>query len=336
MVSVIVPVYNGAEMIEQCLRSILNQTCTEIEIIVVDDGSMDNTNAICQKIASEDPRVLLVTQKNAGVSVARNKGIANARGEYIAFVDADDYLPEKGIEMMLSAMRDETELVVGSHEAFRRGYAKKIIREERVFSSKMIREQFGGFDACLDTVWAKLYKKEIIDKYGLRFDNQLPYSEDHVFNLEYCKQIRNAVTISGVVYCYRLGGIASSIKYHPHWNRFCLLLMEAYGRFFDGNENIPAEFYESKICTQLSSSIAHYMIHCTQQKNEKIKETIVMFEPYYQRISTERTGFSAKLARAIEAQDVKGIKREVFKQRGTRIIMRKAKIKYFQWFSMRL
>ena len=337
MVSVIVPVYNGAAMVEQCLRSILNQTITELEVIVVDDGSTDDTNAICERIAQEDPRVSLIRQKNSGVSVARNKGIANANGEYIAFVDADDYLPKNGVELMLAAMDDDTDWVVGSYQAFRRGYSRKIMRENRRFSATMVRESFEDFDAFMNTVWAKLYKKNIIQQYGLQFDNQLPYSEDNVFNLEYCKRARNTALIEGVVYCYRLGGIASSIKYHPQWNKYCLLLMHAYDKFFEGNALISSQYYKKKISTQITSSFAHYMLHCArQEKDHKIAETLQMYAPFFQKDAIDEFDFSPRMAKAITDNDVNGIKGAMFCQMGLRLIIRKMKILFYQWFKKRL
>lgn len=95
MVSVIVPVFNGAPYIAACLQSILAQSYDNLEVIVIDDGSRDKTCEICSRIQATDSRVRLIRQANAGMSVARNRGIESAAGKYITFVDADDLLPPR-------------------------------------------------------------------------------------------------------------------------------------------------------------------------------------------------------------------------------------------------
>lgn len=337
MVSVIVPVYNGATMIEQCLHSILTQSYTDLEVIVVNDGSTDDTNAICERIAQKDHRVRLLYQKNAGVSAARNNGIAIATGEYIAFVDADDYLAENGLAQMLVSINTEVDLVIGSYEAYRKGFSQKILRESRCFSFEALREQFAVFDGLLDTVWGKLYKKEIITQHSIGFDEQMPYAEDHVFNLQYCKRIKNAMVISEVVYFYRLGGLASSIKFHPQWNRYCMLLMNAYGAFFDGSENVPNQFVKKKISDLIVGSVAHYVVHCSQnEKEKKIQETLALFAPFISKDTVDAQYFSPSMARAILTNDAKALQHAILRKLGIRIMLRKAKIKYYQWFNKRI
>ena len=337
MVSVIIPVYNGAAMIAQCLHSVLTQSYTDLEIIVVDDGSTDETYSICESIAHIDNRIHLLTQQNAGVSAARNNGIAHASGEYISFVDADDYLSQKSIELMVAAMSAETDLVIGSYTAFRKGFSQKIIRKPQRFSSQALREQFITFDGALDTVWGKLYKNEIIRQHSLCFDKQMPYAEDHVFNLQYCKRAQHATIISDLVYFDRLGGMASSIKYHPHWNRFCMLLMGAYGEFFDGADNIPLPFIKKKISDQITGSVAHYMVHCSHdEKDQKILETLTIFAPFIHRDIVDEQYFSPAMVKAILAKDVKSLQRAMTRSLGIRIMLRKVKIKYYQRFNKRI
>lgn len=104
MVSIIVPVYKVEKFLPKCIESVLNQTYTDFELILVDDGSPDKSPEICDKYAELDKRVVVIHQKNAGVSAARNAGLENAKGEYIGFVDPDDWIAPKMYEQMIFAM----------------------------------------------------------------------------------------------------------------------------------------------------------------------------------------------------------------------------------------
>ncbi len=111
LISVIVPVYNVKEHIEQCVNSITGQTYKNLEIILVDDGSKDSSGEICDKLAKEDARIHVIHKQNGGVSSARNAGLDYAHGEYIAFVDGDDYIDETMYEKLLSKMDADIDIV---------------------------------------------------------------------------------------------------------------------------------------------------------------------------------------------------------------------------------
>lgn len=123
-ISVIVPVYNGDQYLRQCLESLLKQIFTDFEIMVVNDGSADFSYQICQEFAHQDSRVRVFNQTNQGQAVARNLALAHARGEYITFVDADDYVVERYlVALYQAALEQDAEVVVG--EYFRYGDAEK-------------------------------------------------------------------------------------------------------------------------------------------------------------------------------------------------------------------
>lgn len=111
-ISIIVPVYNAESYLKRCLDSIINQTYKNIEIILIDDGSTDKSGMICDEYKSHDDRIIVIHKANSGVSSARNSGLDIAGGEYIAFIDSDDYVPKNYLEMLLNDMTDETEMVV--------------------------------------------------------------------------------------------------------------------------------------------------------------------------------------------------------------------------------
>lgn len=131
LVSVIVPVYNAEHFIEKCIHSILNQSYKNIELILVNDGSTDNSVKICDSFAKIDNRIKLIHQANSGPSVARNNGIYNAKGKYIQFIDADDYIEENMIETLVNEMEKGLDIVIC-------GYKRIFKEENKITSTKNI------------------------------------------------------------------------------------------------------------------------------------------------------------------------------------------------------
>ena len=107
MISIIVPVYNAEKWIDRCIKSLIKQTYDDIEIILVNDGSTDTSLSVCKKYADIDKRIVVIDKKNSGVSATRNIGIEIAKGEYIQFVDSDDYIDEKMCEMLVNAIEKD-------------------------------------------------------------------------------------------------------------------------------------------------------------------------------------------------------------------------------------
>ena len=185
ILSVIIPVYNAEKYISECLDSILKKTDLNIEVLVIDDGSNDDSKNIIEEYIRKDNRIRYIYQNNGGVSTARNNGLDNASGKYILFLDADDYLEEDAFEDLFSRL----EMDMPDFMA----YAKKILypdgrgkdvyfdfKDNTCQDSKYIFELMyasSSFNEC----WGKIYKKEIIDKYGLRFPAGIKIGEDLLF-----------------------------------------------------------------------------------------------------------------------------------------------------------
>lgn len=185
--SVIVPIYNAAEYISRCVESILKQTECSIELILINDGSTDNSGYICDTYASADARVKVIHQKNAGVSVARNVGIKEASGEYIGFVDADDWILEDMYEQLLKhAIQSQAEIVMcDAFTAYSDG-KKEIdtinqLLQNSILSScelkpRLLVEMAGSACRCV-------YQKKLINEYQVRFPEGIKFSEDRIFNI---------------------------------------------------------------------------------------------------------------------------------------------------------
>lgn len=188
-VSVIIPVYNAGSHLEKCLVSILNQTFELLEIIAINDGSTDDSLSILKDFANLDSRLKVIDQANEGVSVARNKGLSLAQGEYIGFVDADDYIEEQMYEKLYNCAKqydcdvvvanvlDETEKSATVSLQFE---TRKVeISDDQM--DEFLKEHFFTFGHA---VWHKLFRRQLVEDYQLKF---YPYSEvsseDMLFNL---------------------------------------------------------------------------------------------------------------------------------------------------------
>lgn len=180
-VSVIVPVFNGRGVLEQCLDSLLAQTLKRIEIIVVDDGSNDGTAQICARYASLDQRIVFLRQVNKGVSSARNTALDVAKGEYLAFADADDIVPQWGIEQLYkTAVKKDLDMVIGSY--YVHGVEDIIIVQPVAYSTvnAMLCSFLSGHNHS--ALWNKLIKRSF---FGMtRFPDDIRYAEDQFILVE--------------------------------------------------------------------------------------------------------------------------------------------------------
>ncbi len=202
-VSIIMPVYNVSEKLNKSLNSLINQTYSNIEILLINDGSTDNSGEVCDKYAQNDNRIKVVHKKNGGVSSARNIGLEIATGKYIMFVDSDDYTDEKSCEVMVKAIEKyDVDMVVSSYNTVYNGKVMKHICPEKVYNSvESMKDDFRliYLDCFLNSPWNKLFKKEHITK---GFDENMRYFEDYYFVLDYMDNIRNLVTIDTPLYYY--------------------------------------------------------------------------------------------------------------------------------------
>ena len=187
-VSFIVPVYNTQEFLPRCLDSLLGQTCPYIEIVVVNDGSPDDSAAIIGKYACKDSRVCVVEKSNGGLSSARNAGMDVARGDIIDFVDSDDYVEPNLAEFLVDAFaREHPEIVVFGAVCEPTELASKRIKQ--LLSPEA--RTFESFDPALlfsanaqPYVWRAAYSRELIERESLRFAEKVRFAEDVVFQFE--------------------------------------------------------------------------------------------------------------------------------------------------------
>lgn len=205
-ISVIVPVYNAEKYLRRCVDSILAQSFTDFELLLVDDGSKDGSGAICDEYADRDNRVRVFHKENGGVSSARNLGLDNARGEWVAFCDADDYIEFQFLDEFHNLMTMGDLLCQGFHAIDWHHQA-----EEDIFEQDAVCKNKALVDYILHTyqtsqlgyVWSKAFKNVIIKRYHIRFDEQISLREDLVFVLDYCQYIQSISNSSKCLYQYK-------------------------------------------------------------------------------------------------------------------------------------
>lgn len=223
LVSVVVPLHNEERYLRKCLKSILSQTYDRIEVIVVDDNSTDNSLAIVRRLASHDSRLRIIhLPDNVGAQRARMAGVEDARGEWIMFVDSDDILRGKSVELLCEAMeRYEVDLV---QMRFMRRFRKMNFRYGETFDQSLsecaiagddFRElsSYVGMDSYISpSMWGKLYRTSLV-----RMISHTPFDQfwgdDQIFNIDYLKLARSMAFIDYSGYIYRWGGLTTHFRY---------------------------------------------------------------------------------------------------------------------------
>lgn len=251
LISIIVPIYNAEKYLDKCLQSIINQTLGNIEILLINDGSTDSSLEICKKYSERDSRIKIINKKNEGVSVARNLGIEKATGEYIAFIDSDDWIDTEFCERLYSSVKKEkAELGICNYikenldfkEFYDIKINKKILYEEdiqKTFLSKLIERDEGervhnlaGFRGPC----AKLYKKEILNNYDIKFDENLVIGEDFLFNLNFLQKTKRITLDKGYYYHYRTNFNSATMKYKKDCFKIYEEILKQLEEFLNKND----------------------------------------------------------------------------------------------------
>tara|TARA_B100000787_G_scaffold169992_1_gene163320 strand:- start:4383 stop:5375 length:993 start_codon:yes stop_codon:yes gene_type:complete len=216
-ISCIVPVYNASKHLNQCIDSILSQTYSNFELLLINDGSTDNSGEICDLKASSDERIQVYHNKNKGVSSARNTGIKESNGEYICFIDSDDWINQNTfLEISKSLVKNNTDFVIWGMKLRYANYAKELNVPNCNYYSKLddIRLLLVKIDLAglLESPCNKLYNNIIIKKNNLFFDEEVSYLEDMKFNCNYIQKINSICSINTPFYNYRKEINSSSLS----------------------------------------------------------------------------------------------------------------------------
>ena len=254
LVSIIIPVYNVGEYLDLCLTSIKQQSYENIEIILVDDGSKDDSGIICDQIESSDSRFKTVHQPNHGVSTARNTGLVKATGEWVMFVDSDDKLEADYVERYVNAIQDDIDIIFGGYIPFgnvRQGMGGQKFKNQQ-FTSNQIADSFPLL-LTYCTPWGKLFRRSIIEGNNIRFEKNLTVSEDRLFLYMYLLHIQGVRFLDYAGYHYRVLQNSLMNKQHPY-NEIQLKTEVLWKAALDIKKNWNLTFYQF---------LPFYTMHCT-------------------------------------------------------------------------
>lgn len=212
LISVIIPIYNSEKYFDRCLESILNQTYQNMQILLINDGSSDNSAILCDTVAMKDKRIKVIHQINKGVSSARNRGLDVAEGEYITFIDSDDWIDRDAIECLYkNLIKNDSDLSIYSFtkdydngKRYSNDFTGNIINMNKIQGIKFVFND----DRCQGFVCNKLYKSKIINckENKIRFNEEITVLEDLYFNIQYINNCNNLTYLDSAKYHYYISG----------------------------------------------------------------------------------------------------------------------------------
>lgn len=228
LVSIIVPVYNVEKYLQQCVDSLVSQTYKNIEILLIDDGSKDNSGQMCNQFSEQYTNVMSFHKKNSGLGLTRNFGLERINGDYVTFVDSDDYLRQDAIQKLVDGLDDgQNDTVIGGFtkitddgkELYIETYPEEVINNGLVYSrlfNRMLGSSPDRHDSIKPSVWNALYSVKIIQEHNLHFVSERELiSEDIVWDSDYYRYSQSAKIISEPTYYYRYNPNSLSQTYNP-------------------------------------------------------------------------------------------------------------------------
>ena len=221
-ISVIVPVYNAEKYLKTCLDSLISQTYTNFEVLCVDDGSTDHSLNILRFYEKKDNRIKVFTQENAGPAAARNKALQYATGDYISFVDADDYLIENAFKILVevAGQKENWDLIIfgGNVVGEKNDYiADKLTTSFKTYINNKVDEVVFKEKAARPFLWLHFIKRKILEEPSiLRFDEELNLGEDQIFQFGYIPRAKNVIVLDLKLYNYRIAKNASLMQLYSN------------------------------------------------------------------------------------------------------------------------
>lgn len=283
-VSIIIPIYNSEKYIEKCIESAINQSYRNIEVVIVDDGSIDNSYKVVESYLNNDTRISYYKKVNGGPSSARNFGINNCKGSFITFLDADDFINEKYIESLLKVMLEENLDIVacGYIDVSKFGIIK--LNDFYFGNSKLEKNQFvrNIFNGVGGTLWGKIFRKDIIDRNNIRLDTNVFMCEDMLFVLEYSMECKSFGAINEYLYNYnRLNenSISSKVNFDYYSN---LIFVALKIKEILEDNNFDKEYIDKVMSNRIKNLIINFSIMQHDKKHkyskdDKIKNLKQMF-----------------------------------------------------------
>lgn len=293
-VSVIIPVYNTEKYVEECVNSVREQTLSDIEIILVDDGSTDKTPEILKNLAAQDKRIKVFRKENGGAGLARNLGLENAAGDYISFVDSDDYIDKNMLEILVNAAKESDAdmamtgirhiggIVFGGEDVVKFDFKKKTVFDGEDGMQTLVLGTVGalaneaedsryGYSACKN-----IYKKSVIDQNNIWFCSEREFSsEDMLFLIDFMFHAKRAAGVPGALYFYRRNEGSSSKSYKGgRFERSKIQIAEVERRL---SQRIASEVFAPYCNRQLQAyarvALSQEIMHPCKDAGEKRRQS---------------------------------------------------------------
>ena len=282
-ISVLMPVYNSEKFLLETVQAVINQSYINWELILVDDGSTDNSKEICTKLMNDDKRIKYIFQENLGVSHTRNVALENAQGKYIVFVDSDDLIHEDYLKILINSIeKNNSDISVCNFIERKISNTGKVEDITREFYPKEVMEMsemkdyimdFGN-SGLLNPLWNKIYKNQIIKENNITFDEEVETGEDFIFNLQYFRKVKKISFIKDSLYYYiRRNNNSITYKYIENmyekgWEIHWLLESFLKDMGFYNEENAYV-LYGNHLTGVFSAFLNLYHDHCKLTSKEK-------------------------------------------------------------------
>lgn len=302
-ISIIVPIYNAEKYIRRCIESILKQTYTNIELILINDGSNDNSLEICEKFKKNDRRIVIVNKKNEGVSVARNIGIEKATGELISFVDADDYLEENFLQELFNIMNKYNvnyvtcgyNRVYGNYLEQINNNLNEILMSSDEYLNKILNVQTGyGF------AHMKLINKSVIG--DVRFNKTLKVGEDALFNVMLCQNLDKVAIFNKPLYNYYFNPESVVRKFDENYYQKYLKSMKEMTTYINNkyiNNSQINQNLQNYIAYHILLICVNYCYHPENKENNRKKLKEVCEEKIFKKAIQESNYNDLSITRKI-------------------------------------
>lgn len=280
-ISIVVPVYNVAGYLERCINSILRQKCENLEILIIDDGSTDGSERICDNYKKID-NIRVIHQRNSGVSIARNVGLSLAHGEWVMFIDGDDFLPDNAIEKFLLYIDHSIDIILADFYLYKNG--KKSIQyfynnpiNFTNDKATIIRDAIisnGKICTNIGVPWSKLYRLEFLKKNCIQFKSGLKRMQDTIFNLYAFEKADRIIYIHSPVYIYVSRKDSAVHKYTPDFDRTANSIITEL-EFFSSSDSYIKD-WENIISSKAVSLFLEWckLVPCHSNCNLNIKEKL--------------------------------------------------------------
>ena len=276
-VSIIVPVYNNEKYVKKCITSLLSQTEIDIEIIIIDDGSTDDSFKVCEELSKIDNRIVLIHQENAGVSSARNKGIQVAKGDYIGFVDSDDWIDKEMYSMLYyKAINESADIVMCDAEIIYMDGRRKEDTFYTINDMDSLSKELAPntLVEIAGAVWRAIYRKKLIIENNVLFQENIKFSEDRIFNLQCISKMNKLLYIKKGFYKRLVHDSSAVHSFHEdYFERVLISYNEIKDTIKDdwGNDENIKSVYAKQFINGVFASFDNY---CRSESNYNVKKSL--------------------------------------------------------------